>query len=124
VPQETLVSFASSRKTPPMRNRLLVILAAIYCPNALANSDASPLKAEWKACVRTSDCTVIHVNGCPWDSIAIAIRYSEEVRIWAQTENARHNCTREAVSMDLKKGMRARCDNRTCTFAQPSPSEK
>lgn len=101
-----------------MKTLLLTILLAAHSVEACAES-GSPLKDTWKTCRRDSDCTVIHVNGCPFDSLAVALSYSEEVRTWAELENMRHNCIREAVSQDVKRKMRAHCENGTCAFAVP-----
>jgi hypothetical protein len=100
-----------------MRALAITLLLATQISPAFADSGTSMPPPEWQACASDSDCTVIHVNGCPWDSIPVARRYSEEVRAWAQRENMRHNCAREAVSNDLKQKMRALCKNKRCVFA-------
>lgn len=99
-----------------MRAFFLSLLLAMPLSCWAADSRLSDLKDEWRACSADSDCVVIHVNGCPWDSIPVARRYAEEVRAWAQQENMRHNCLREAVSDELKRKIRALCEKKVCIF--------
>lgn len=99
--------------------RALVLTTLLLVPMSIANADSmlSNLKDEWRSCATDSDCVVIHANGCPWDSIPVARRSSEDARQWAKQENMRHNCAREAVSEELKRKMRATCVKWLCEFA-------
>lgn len=96
---------------------LFIICAPLRA--VFAEFSLSAINDAWRACVNDRDCTVIHVNGCPWDSIPVAFRHTEEVREWAKKENMRHNCAREAVSDELKRRMRSHCVNSRCEFAPP-----
>ncbi len=94
----------------------IAIVAFIPFSSVAADSSLSDLKREWRACATDADCGVVHVNGCPWDSIPVATKYTAEVRDWARLENMRHNCAREAVSDELKRKMRAVCARGVCEF--------
>lgn len=98
--------------------RTILIMMIMIAPfwTAAAESRLSSLHDDWRACATDSDCAVIHLNGCPWDSIPVARRFSEKVYEWAKRENMRHNCVREAVSADVKRRMRAVCENAVCAF--------
>lgn len=103
--------------TYPMKRFLLMLVVFLPFGVAIAESDFPNLNPAWRSCVHDDDCVIIHVNGCPFDSIPISRSHREEAREWARRENMRHNCAREGVSEELKKKMRAACVERVCVFA-------